>query len=86
VASAGAHELRLRYAAGAGDATRRILVNGAQVAAGRPFPSTGGWGTWNTVVLNGVTLARGHNTIRLDMGSNFLNLDRLDVSGQHQAE
>ncbi|MEV5322802.1 glycoside hydrolase family 76 protein [Nonomuraea fastidiosa] len=86
VPSAGAHELRLRYAAGAGDATRRVLVNGTEVAAAQPFPSTGGWGTWNTVVLDGVTLAKGHNTIRLEMGSNFLNLDRLDVSAQHQAE
>ncbi|MEV4569970.1 glycoside hydrolase family 76 protein [Nonomuraea sp. NPDC049419] len=81
VASAGAHKLTFRYAAGAGDATRRVLVNGAQVAAGQPFPSTGGWGTWSTAVLDGVTLARGYNMIRLEMGSNFLNLDRLDLSG-----
>jgi len=82
VASAGTHELRFRYAAGAGDATRRILVNGTQVAADQPFPSTSGWGAWNTAVLEGVTLARGYNTIRLEMGSNFLNLDRLDLSGR----
>ncbi|WP_326629987.1 carbohydrate-binding protein [Nonomuraea fuscirosea] len=79
VASAGAHQLRFRYAAGAGDATRRVLVNGAQVAAGQPFASTGGWGTWNTSVL-GVNLSRGYNTIQLEMGSNFLNLDRLDIT------
>ncbi|MET8005548.1 glycoside hydrolase family 76 protein [Nonomuraea glycinis] len=82
VASAGTHELRFRYAAGAGDATRRILVNGTQVAADQPFPSTSGWGAWNTAALKGVTLARGYNTIRLEMGSNFLNLDRLDLSGR----
>ncbi|MEV6034197.1 CBM35 domain-containing protein [Nonomuraea sp. NPDC052116] len=85
VPSAGAHELRFRYAAGAGDASRRIIVNGAQ--SDQSFPSTGGWGTWNTTVLNGVTLARGHNTIRVELGSgNYLNLDRLDVSAQLQAE
>ncbi|MEV4355285.1 glycoside hydrolase family 76 protein [Nonomuraea sp. NPDC049625] len=85
VPSAGAHELRFRYAAGAGDASRRIIVNGAQ--SDQSFPSTGGWGTWNTAVLNGVTLARGHNAIRVELGSgNYLNLDRLDVSAQLQAE
>jgi predicted alpha-1,6-mannanase (GH76 family) len=85
VPSAGPYELRFRYAAGAGDASRRIIANGAQ--SDLSFPSTGGWGTWNTAVLNGVTLARGHNTIRVELGSgNYLNLDRLDVSAQHQAE
>ncbi|SEG92011.1 Predicted alpha-1,6-mannanase, GH76 family [Nonomuraea solani] len=85
VPSAGPYELRFRYAAGAGNASRRVVVHGTQTDVA--FPSTGGWGTWSTAVLNGVTLVQGHNTIRVELGTgNYLNLDRLDVSAQHQAE
>ncbi|MEV0384806.1 glycoside hydrolase family 76 protein [Nonomuraea sp. NPDC050643] len=85
VPSAGPYELRLRYAAGAGDASRRLTVNGG-APLDATFSSTGGWGAWSTVVLNGVTLAQGHNTIRMEPGGNYLNLDRLDLSAQFQAE
>ncbi|MEO3890260.1 CBM35 domain-containing protein [Nonomuraea sp. B5E05] len=79
VGRAGPHQLRFRYAAGAGDAGRRILVNGAQAGDLR-FPATQGWGQWGTAVLDGVRLARGHNTIRMELGAgNYLNLDAVTL-------
>ncbi|TDE41270.1 carbohydrate-binding protein [Nonomuraea mesophila] len=79
VGRAGPHQLRFRYAAGAGDAGRRILVNGAQ-AADLSFPATDGWGDWGTAVLDGVRLERGHNTIRMELGAgNYLNLDAMTL-------
>lgn len=90
-AAAGAHELRLRYAAAAGDATRRILVNGVAVGANHLFPGTGSWSTWAETDLDNVDLDAGHNTIRIEYASGsgssqFLNLDRLVVSQQREAE
>lgn len=90
-ASAGEHELTLRYAAAAGPASRRVLVNGSAVQANLTFPGTGSWSSWSEVVLNGVTLNQGYNTVVVEFdsasgSSNYLNLDRLTVSRQLEAE
>jgi predicted alpha-1,6-mannanase (GH76 family) len=90
-ASGGPHELRFRYAAAAGDAVRRVLVDGAPVARTLTFAGTGSWSTWSEVVLNGVELTAGHNTVTVEYSSaagsaNWLNLDRMTVSRQVEAE
>lgn len=90
-ATAGAHELRLRYAAAAGEATRRILVNGVEVGSNHRFPGTGSWSTWAETDLDNVDLLAGHNTIRVEYAgasgsSQYLNFDRLTVSRQLEAE
>ncbi|NYE19080.1 glycoside hydrolase family 76 protein [Microbacterium immunditiarum] len=90
-AAAGAHELRLRYAAAAGEATRRIVVNGVEVGGNHRFPGTGSWSTWAETDLDNVDLLAGHNTIRIEYASasgssQYLNLDRLIVSRQLEAE
>jgi len=89
-ASAGTHELRLRYAAAAGTATRRVLVNGTEVAANLSFPGTGSWSTWSEAVLS-TSLAAGYNSVTVEFlssagSSTYLNLDRLTVSRQFEAE
>jgi predicted alpha-1,6-mannanase (GH76 family) len=81
-AAPGAYDLVFRYAAGAGDASRLVHVNGVDVAADVPFPSTGGWGTYATVRVP-VTLAA-ENTVSLvfngGKGSkSYLNLDALTI-------
>ena len=90
-AAAGGHELRLRYAAAAGEATRRVLVNGVEVADNHRFPGTGSWSTWAETDLDNVDLVAGHNTIRVEYSSSsgssqYLNFDRLTVSRQLEAE
>ncbi|TMR93975.1 glycoside hydrolase family 76 protein [Nonomuraea basaltis] len=91
VPSAGAHKLQLRYAGAAGDAGRKIVVNGNVIAANRTFPGTASWATWSTVTLNAVALNQGYNTIRIELdqaagNGNYLNLDSLQVFAQLQAE
>ena len=81
VTSAGIYRLDFRYAAGAGNATRQLKVNGG---SGSSFTSTGGWGTWSTVTTN-VSLTAGTNVVSLgyNAGSgsaSYLNLDRLNVA------
>ena len=81
--SAGSYDLTFRYAAGAGDASRLVYVNGTNAVANQAFASTGTWDTYGTVAVT-VQLAAGSNTVSLifngSLGStNYLNLDRLTV-------
>lgn len=79
--TAGTKTITFRYAAGAGNASRYVNVNGVDVATNLTFNGTSNWSTWNTVSLT-VSLAAGSNTIRLGQASskgntNYLNVDRL---------
>ena len=84
VGSAGNYKLAFHYGAGAGNASRKIVVNGANASANFTFSDTGGWSNWNTANLN-VSLNAGSNvvTVTLDSSagnSNYLNLDNMVVS------
>jgi alpha-galactosidase len=58
-----------------------ISVDGAVVAAGVPFPATGAWTTWSTVVRS-VALPAGSHAVRVTAttADGPANLDYLDVS------
>jgi predicted alpha-1,6-mannanase (GH76 family) len=82
VATAGSYDVTLRYAAGAGSATRQLTVNGAAIAS-PAFAGTSGWDAWTEVVVP-MNLAAGHNTITLGFtaaagSANYLNLDSLSI-------
>ena len=84
-ASAGQHNLALRYSNGpnpfSGTKTVSLYVNGAKVRQ-LSIASTGDWETWATHT-EAVTLNAGNNTVayRYDSGdSGNINLDRLTVS------
>jgi len=84
-AAAGAHTLSLRYAAGAGDASRVISVSGSVLVRNQRFPGTSDWATYNTVSLP-CNLPAGHSAVSLrydssQNSSNWLNLDNLVVAG-----
>ncbi len=87
VPNTGAYRLILRYAAGAGNASRYIYANGSGVVNNLSFPSTGSWSTYSTVTVSNVSLNAGSNTISViynsSLGSqNWLNLDELTVVAQ----
>jgi predicted alpha-1,6-mannanase (GH76 family) len=82
--TAGQYDLAFRYAAGAGDASRLVYVNGANAVANQKLASTASWDSYGTVTMT-VGLAAGTNTVSLiynsSLGStNYVNLDRLTVS------
>jgi Carbohydrate binding module (family 6) len=84
VATAGTYHLTLRYAAGAGDATRLVYINGANVVVNQKFASTGSWNTWGTVTVD-AQLPAGASTVSViynssDGSSQYLNLDWLAVA------
>jgi predicted alpha-1,6-mannanase (GH76 family) len=84
-ATAGAHDLVFRYAAGAGNASRVLKTNGVVLASNQVFTNTGAWSTYSTVRVS-CNLPAGPSTISLlfdstRLSSNWLNLDSLTVSG-----
>jgi predicted alpha-1,6-mannanase (GH76 family) len=84
-AAAGAHTLAFRYAAGTGDASRLITVNGVNTFLNQSFPATGAWNSYATNTVS-CTLPAGASTISViyksSYGSaNYLNLDNLIVGG-----
>jgi predicted alpha-1,6-mannanase (GH76 family) len=84
----GLRTLAFRYAAGAGDASRLIYINGSNVFPNLSFPGTGAWTTYNTVIVSNA-LPAGMNTISViynsSLGnSNFLNLDNMTVTDMEQ--
>ena len=73
--------VQVRYAAGAGDASRLVFVDGAVAIANQPLPSTGSWDAWATRTAP-LSLAAGDHTISIiynhGLGStSYVNLDWL---------
>jgi predicted alpha-1,6-mannanase (GH76 family) len=80
---AGKYLLTFRYAAGAGNATRSLVINGTNVYAAKTFASTGAWTSYSTLTVP-ATLLSGVNTVALSYNSsqgsaNYSNLDNLVV-------
>src|SRR5439155_8766811 len=76
-------ELILRYAAGAGNASRAIYINGAGASTNLMFPSTTAWSNYNTISVS-YDFPPGPSTISLIFNSstgssNWLNLDNLTI-------
>ena len=87
VPSSGSYRIILRYAAGAGNASRYIYLNGQGVVNNLAFPSTGNWGSYSTITVNNISFNAGNNTLSIiynsSLGSNnYLNLDEVTVVAQ----
>ena len=79
VPAAGSYTLTLRYAAGAGDASRLIYATGANAVPDLALPPTGSWDTWSTATTT-LSLPSGASTISViynsSLGSHgYVNLD-----------
>jgi predicted alpha-1,6-mannanase (GH76 family) len=79
----GLYNLTFRYAGGAGNAVRRLAIDGATVVRTLHFPGTGSWDAYATISLE-PSLTAGAHRVSLDHdapsgSSNFLNLDHLLV-------
>ena len=77
VVNAGHYRLYLRYAAGVGDASHRLSVNGTYLQEVR-YPSSP-WGCWRFQTNTVVSLRAGTNIIRLAKGTLAAELDLLGV-------
>jgi predicted alpha-1,6-mannanase (GH76 family) len=89
-ATAGPHDLLFRYAAGAGNASRVIKVNGVALVANQVFTNTGAWSSYGTLQVSSY-LPVGASTVSVlfdseQLSSNWLNLDHLRVLGDAPEE
>ncbi len=80
----GERVLTFRYAAGGGNASRLIQINGSNAFANQTFAGTGSWTNYNTVSV-AYNFPAGPNTISVMfnsafLNSNYLNLDNLTVA------
>ncbi|HZV01460.1 MAG TPA: glycoside hydrolase family 76 protein [Planctomycetota bacterium] len=83
---AGDYTIEVRYGAGAGDATRSIVVNGSTQLVPVLFPATPSWSDWCSTSFV-VALQAGANKVGLAfdsvlLSSNYLNVDALTIAPQ----
>ena len=77
----GGRTLTFRYAAGAGNASRAIAINGTNTFPNQAFASTGSWSSYNNLSVS-FNFPAGWNTVSVAFNSalgnaNYLNLDNL---------
>ncbi len=70
VATAGTYDLDIRVASPGSGGAFHIEVNGVNKTGSVAVPNTGGWQTWQTIRVSGVTLAAGTQTWRVVMDTN----------------
>lgn len=83
VPTAGNYALTVRFANGSGTtSTHNVSVNGAAIGAIN-YPNTG-WDNWSSTTIR-VNLNAGNNTIRFAKGTNYAELDYIDLP-RYEAE
>ncbi len=81
---AGSTNLALRYSAGDGSASRKLILDGSVWMDDAPFAATSDWGTWSTSTFN-TTLTSGTHQLEVLFDSaagshQHMNLDNLEVT------
>ncbi|QGQ95451.1 carbohydrate-binding protein [Paenibacillus psychroresistens] len=77
--TAGTYKLTIGYANGSGStSTHTMTVNGASGPT-VSYPVTAGWGKFGLITVN-VALNAGNNTIKLQKGTGFAELDYIEVA------
>jgi endoglucanase len=80
VSAAGKYDFKVRVASINTGKTFHIEMNGANVTGAIAIPNTGGWQTWQTVTVSGITLSAGAQIMRIYMDTDGFNLNYVDVS------
>jgi len=73
VATAGTYDLDIRVGSAVVGGTFHIEVDGVDKTGPISVPNTGGWQTWQTIRVSGVTLAAGTQVWRVVMDTNGSN-------------
>lgn len=76
VQTAGVYKLTLRVACNGDGRTVSLSTNGSPIASNVAIPNTGGWQTWQDVVIEDIALEPGEQVIRITIGAqNYVNLN-----------
>ncbi|RCU50914.1 hypothetical protein DU002_06200 [Corallincola holothuriorum] len=79
VESAGKYDLDLRVASEGNGSVIRFESAGYDISGDIKIPHTGGWQTWRTTTLRGITLEAGQQTLRMHVVDGDFNLNYIDV-------
>lgn len=80
VISTGVYDLLLRVAANGDGKTLHVEVDGEDVTGSLDVPNTGGWQTWETVMIGDISLTEGEHVIRLAFESDYMNLNYIQFN------
>jgi|GEM_PF-2314351 len=81
VAEAGSYDIVLRVATPSNGQSIDVTLGGQTVTAG--FDFTGGWQTYQDVIVSNVSLNAGSQELRLDMKSSTFNLNYIELVPQN---
>ncbi len=81
VVSTGVYNLDLRIAADGDGKVFHIEFDGKDVTGPIAIPNTGGWQSWETITLNGISLNEGKHVMRLAFDASYMNLNYLQFNG-----
>ncbi len=81
VMSTGEYNLDIRVAADGDGKMFHIEIDGKDVTGPISVPNTGGWQTWETITLNGISLTEGNHIMRIAFDANYMNINYLEFNG-----
>ena len=73
--------LNLRVAADGDGKVFHIEMDGSDITGTIAVPNTGGWQTWQTVMVNNIHLAEGEHIMRIVFDSDYMNLNYVEFTG-----
>ena len=81
VTKADSFEVSIRIAADSDDGIMRLLIDGQSLIPITSIPATGGWQTWNTILLGKIYLNPGQHDLRLEIIEGGMNINYLEFKG-----
>jgi endoglucanase len=85
VAAPGTYNLDLRVASATTGGTLHLSLGSANLTGTVSVPVTGGWQTWQTVTVTGVTLSPGTQTLQLTFDSGSFNINWMSFASASPA-
>jgi hypothetical protein len=80
VAGAGTYTIELRVASAGAGGTAHLEIDGSKVTGAIALPDTGGWNTWRTVTISGVSLPAGTHVLKLVIDANGSSGSAADIN------
>lgn len=78
VPSSAVYEIRARVATNGFDGSFHFSANGANITNTRYVPNTGGWQSWQDIIIQDVVLTPEDNTLRFHSDGRDLNVSRFE--------
>lgn len=75
VSAAGKYDLSLRVAADGAGKSMHAEIDGQNLTGAITIPNTGGYQTWETVLVSGLSLTAGKHTLRLAFDADYFNIN-----------